>query len=531
MCHVAQDISVFTSSFFLFFLLYGYRLLVSEIMTSKHEHKSRLKFLALDSIAEVALKEFLKYTITNKSFLLGKDDEGDEEQDPVLLTTSSNENRALAELFEAGKKYLMDLTILALPEIQNLIFTDKTMKSIKEEINIKKLDVSAILNILLRFPLLPTSRENEHDMQQVLEDIFYFRMVTVNHPAESFWNGITTGAIRLNNHPTLSTWEEVWSYARNNLLKLMAFLRDEGVWAENQHKKWLGEIKLLTTWSKQEILQNYTTQINHQLKTIQYINNVERPFVEQKQVEITIRISEISIPPEQGGWLTSFFSFFKSYVWYNPRNESFMKPYGLDGTYATTIKRTVQNALEEIFDENQASVRCSMSDVEVIPTKFEPSGNTFIPLTVHVHKEDVPNKPDIFTDSKSDSAISLWLIIRDEITNCMDHKMDTSVDVIRTGWKESGQINICLFKQDKSPWTPSECLLVIEVLQKWSFPILLRVYSNPNVLEQLAMFTFHLSTANPYYFGLLEEFANHINNESKERTIYVEREHVELGKN
>ena len=491
-------------------------------MTMKSLHKYQLKLLALQSVLDQPVKDLLVRLITSQTFQLSDGD---------FFETSDKPGEALAEILTMEPvSSIKQMHFLTYPEMQQTVFDNNG--DIRPEIKISSLDTLAVCDIMRYCSLLPTASMEIYSLEKSLETIVNYRFVLAKENNEAFWDCLDQeGGVSLSFSTSPCNWQDVWKENKKAFVKILKYLRDHEMMKEQDYVKYLEELQLFATWSKQEILQSWYQPMLNQYRALGFLHRMELcPQLKRKhQVSIKVTDKE-SVVSENNGLLASVVQYLQSFF-FTPKDPTTpIQDFGLDGVIAKTLSTKLTNLIDEVFG-HRSFIEVNLVEISKGIKMYENDDfDTMVPLAIQI-KTSSSHPSHILHDSKSELSVQIWRDISEEIRECIKVNMNIEVQCIRTGWYNSVQkINACLFKASGSPWTSEECRQLIHYLKTWDFPFPLELFANPRMLENLATMVFQVSTTNPHYFDLLDQFVEIMNDKSMLTSLHVDRMNTDLGK-
>lgn len=259
------------------------------------------------------------------------------------------------------------------PKFQSLIFEDATMENIKEEINISKLDLLVIIE-LLRFTSLSES-ESAIKYLKCLGNIQESRILLGMENTNLFWENLNvskTGASSTgfkSDHQ--KNWNDLWKDIKSSLIKILKHLRDREILKQSTFCKHMEEIRLFETWTKQEIIQNWNHPIEKQIRYLGFLCRKPASTRRFEEAVITVYITDDKNEKRdckrQWGFLSSVFSYLGSffYPWKNQHNTTdklSFKDISLDSYFAAVLDLKMKKMVTTLLSK-QAFVDVTIVEV------------------------------------------------------------------------------------------------------------------------------------------------------------------------
>ena len=255
------------------------------------------------------------------------------------------------------------------PKFQSIVFEDPRMHQIKEEINISKLDLLVIVE-LLRFTSLSES-VSATKLSKCLAIIEEFRVLLGTETADHFWENLSmnkTGS-PLNDHQ--KSWNDIWRDSKSSLIRILRFLKDREELKESTFSKHIEEIRLFETWTKQEIIQNWNGAIERQIKSLRFLRNKKALVKNSEEAVITVCVSDDQngireCGQRESGILSSVLSYLGSffYSWdkQDVAKRLSLQDVSLDSWFATILDSKMKVMVKTMLSE-QAFVDVSLVEV------------------------------------------------------------------------------------------------------------------------------------------------------------------------
>uniref|UniRef100_A0A7M5WIW9 Uncharacterized protein n=1 Tax=Clytia hemisphaerica TaxID=252671 RepID=A0A7M5WIW9_9CNID len=484
-------------------------------MMLKALHKYQLQLLALQSLADNAVKSLL---INALQVWLGNQENGENPNKDSI-------NKVLSKFLRSEKNSLKRGYFLAsFAKLQSLIYEDVTLQKIKEEIDISKLDVLLVIEILENTAL--GQLEVVANLSKALKVISNYRVLVANENSEAFWEQFEEnedGVLLSFDAGGPKTWSTIWKENTKSVMDVVKHLHQSNMLNAVDYHHHLEEIRLFGKWSKQEILQNWYHQIEKQIKSLSFLHKIEKQVQKYKEVEIVLRITNIGLKIRKNdeSFLSSFVAYLKSFFYESntrvePDTIGRIEDIELDSEFADMVNIKMGCLISALFGD-QGLVENSLVEVSkgVKVTEAKDEEDRLLPITLTFELVQKHN----FCKSSSTESYELWKTLSEEITQCIKDTMSIDVDLFRTSWlKEANgnKVTVFIIKYSLKPWLQSECENLIQNLQDWTqftTPVI-GVMNNDQIMANLATMVYRISTYNHHFFDVLENFSVAFNEKS-----------------
>ena len=260
--------------------------------------------------------------------------------------------------------------LTSFPKFQSILFEDPTMRQIKEEINISKLDLLVIIELLKFTSLFESESVIKH--LKCLGNIEESRVLLGLENTNLFWENLNidkAGAI--SDHQMI--WNNLWKDTKSSLIKILRFLKDREVLKESGFSKQIEEIRLFETWTKQEIIQNWNGAIEKQIKSLGFFRN-KRTLTLKNSEEVLVSVFvcddhrngiKDSEDVKHSGLLSSVFSYLGSFFWNKQESEVeqlSLQDISLDSHFAALLDSKMKKLVKMLLSD-QAFVDVSIVEV------------------------------------------------------------------------------------------------------------------------------------------------------------------------
>ena len=237
------------------------------------------------------------------------------------------------------------------------------MKQIRKEIKISKLDLLIIIELLKFTSLSKAEPVMKHG--RCIDIIGELRVLLGCGNTDVFWENLNTNLAAATGFKSEQTnWEDLWKEAKSSLINIFRFLRDKEVIRESGFCKHMEEIRLFETWTKQEILQNWHSPIEKQIKSLAFLRDTHKEislYQSKEEVIVTLHISD----DQQGrdgdadgtnqGLLSSVFSYLGSFLSWKQREEISeplsLQDISLDSLFARVLDSKMKKMANNVFGE------------------------------------------------------------------------------------------------------------------------------------------------------------------------------------